>query len=529
MIPLTLKPPVVQPIVQQPEPQKLSIDMAEQIADRAARRAAEETVSKTQEISRENMDYNRGQEQNNQQRQVPVEKDSIYEETEGGYSIDTKTEKNLMRRLLDQTLQKALDPPPPNPVEAAVGTVMSRVTEGIAERMLGNIGNTGTGVVAKTGILSEVLNSQFGSQLGANFMPSIAGIIESLTKTVGQKKTEDLVTAATQSLNNQQSPQNNENSNVEKQKDMVLALDSNNPEHIKQYASAMGLTEKAAKGMLQIHQDDIINERKIFSGNNQSNSNNGEITQALTGLIQEMTGMKNVISNLQNEIITLKGGKVPESEVSTEISNIDDKWNEEPTGQSKAVNLFQSPIKVDVDDIKGNNDPFFNDSPKGKDNVNLNKKVTAKPVLEIEESEKNDQKWDDESESVLEETKDAAGNSTFKMSGENEEIVKKQVVNVNKKEVKKEIKEEVVEIDKKETVEDKSSIENKSSVENITEKKSNEKKSNENVPQRRILRKPVPVKTKEEPSSSSTLPNITKNENENKPEKYDINNNLIVD
>ena len=82
MIPLTLKQNP------QPEPPKVSIDMVEQIADRAARKAAGD-------VSRENMEnFNRFQDQN-QQNKPPVQerdtKDSIYEDTEGGYSIDTKT------------------------------------------------------------------------------------------------------------------------------------------------------------------------------------------------------------------------------------------------------------------------------------------------------------------------------------------------------------------------------------------------------------------------------------------------------
>lgn len=46
------------------------------------------------------------------------------------------------------------------------------------------------------------------------------------------------------------------------QRELVLALDVNNPEHLKNYATAMGLSEKAAREILVIHQNDIINERK---------------------------------------------------------------------------------------------------------------------------------------------------------------------------------------------------------------------------------------------------------------------------
>ncbi len=519
MIPLTLKPqPVVQ---QQPESPKLSIDMAEQIADRAARRAAEETMSKTQEMSRENMDgYNKFQEQNAQNSQqntktfVETERETEDVDIDVFNSGTSKSIKNFVHAY--KGLNEIFSPPP-DPTRLAIESAMSSLLSEFVTNRLGGGGGVASAVARKPSFILDVLNTAaahgFGEALGTN----LPGVIQSLTGAIGQKKTEELVdninskmsaqnNQQAQSQNNESSNgssngSSNENSNVEKQKDMVLALDSNNPDHIKQYASAMGLTEKAAKGMLQIHQDDIINERKIFSGNNSSsNSNNSEITQALTILIQEMSGMKNVISSLQNEIVTLKGGKVSTGESDIPVSNVDDRWNDGQTGQ-RAVNLFQSPIKVDVDDIKGNSDPFFNDSSKGNTNLVTNKKTIAKPVMEIETSdpEKNDQKWTEES--VLEETKDAEGNSTFKMSGDDEEKV--------------EIKKEQI-VNKKETVTEKNSVENK------VEKNPDEKKQNENVPQRRILRKPVIIKKKEEPSPS---PSITQNTQEH----YDIDNNLITE
>lgn len=53
----------------------------------------------------------------------------------------------------------------------------------------------------------------------------------------------------------------------EEEKDIVLSLDINNPDHIKQYASSLGITINTAKIVLKIHQDDILNERKSQSTN----------------------------------------------------------------------------------------------------------------------------------------------------------------------------------------------------------------------------------------------------------------------
>lgn len=472
MIPLTIKPVSQQ---SQPDNSKISIDMAEQIADRAAHRAADETATRLTQENRENMEsFNRFKEKSVE---IPNEKDSIYE-SEGGYSIDTKTEKNLMRRLLDQTLQKALDPPPASPIENAVTQVMTQVSTGIAEKMLGNIGGGGQ-AGAKSGLLIDVLNSKFGEGLGGNLGANLHNIIQSLTSSIGQQKAQELASAATKVMSQQQNVEsgNDNSSNAEKQKNMVLDLDINNIDHVKQYASAMGLSEKAAKGMLQIHQDDILSDRKnqFTNLNSSNNGSNNEITQALTILIQEMTSMKQTINALQNKI----GGIDDNREISTEEI------------QQKSVTLFQSPIKVDLDEIKGNSDPFFNETPK-------------------------DIKIEKQKESVLEEIVDSAGKSSFKMSDEKEQpkiekiITEKKIEKPIEKFVEKEEdkkKENSVKLDELEKVEPES-IEKSSQTEEILQ-------SEEKPHQRKLIRKPIPIK-----KDTLDLPSHV-------TEHYDIDNKLI--
>lgn len=486
MIPSTIKPVSQQ---SQPDNSKISIDMAEQIADKAAYKAADETAKRLSQENRENMEsFNRFQEQSKQQ---PVEteqysRDSIYE-NEGGYSIDTKTEKNLMRRLLDQTLQKALDPPPPSPIENAVTQVMGQVSAGIAEKMLGNLSG-GSTVSAKTGILNDILNTPFGANLGTSFGQSLPQIIQSLTGAIGQQKAQELASAATKVMSQQQTEQQNssDSSNVENQKNKVLELDINNIDHIKQYASAMGLSEKAAKGMLQIHQDDILSERKSQSTNlNSSNngSNNNEINQALTILIQEMTGIKQTINALQNKI-----GGIEDKDID------DDRETSTEEIQQKSVNLFQSAIKVDVDDIKGNADPFFNET---KSNLNDNVKAN---IINKKELEK---------ESVLEEMINHDGKSTFKMSDEKEQpknVTEKSVVEEKEEDKKKES-------DSVELIDENVDVTEDKKIEEIP--KIEEQKVRENIFRKKIIRKPIPIKK----DVSDVPSHIT--------EHYNINNDLI--
>jgi len=527
MIPLKMKP-----VSQQSETPKLTIDMAEQIANMAARKAAEETSSKNMESFNKYQEQNRQQEniqqENIQQNKLSTqtENPNLSYEGEGGYSIDTKTEKNLMRRLLDQTLQRALEPPAPNPIETAVSNVMSQVAEGIAGKMLGNISGSSE-AIKKSNMIIDILNTAaahgFGESLGAN----IPQAIQSLTGVIGQQKAQELASAATKAMSQQSGQGKNESqpdsSNVEKQKDMVLELDINNPEHIKQYASAMGLSEKAAKGMLQMHQDDILTERKTSGKNLNVSNNENEVAQALGILIQEMTGMKETINNLQNKIVTLEGGKVsenPEVEVDT-----DSMWNDENEIQTPSVNvtnksvtLFKTPISVDLDDIKGNTNSFF-DEPKQEI-------VSAKQ--EIIKSK----------ESVLEEVVDSEGKSTFKMSGEENkkkefdtnEITNKNDfsdTNKNVNNTNKNVVNNKNGIDDENIIDDETINKNIENVENVKVVDEITKIVDE-IPKNRlkkIIRKRVPILIKDQDSSTEQQESLTTQQQEH----YDINNNLIME
>ncbi len=514
-----MKPLILKPTDQQvqSEPPKITVNMVEQIADKAAHKAADEAALKAaQQVGNEAMEsFNRFQEQNKIQDQVPMERnnrdnrDSIYEESEGGYSIDTKTEKNLMRRLLDQTLQKALEPPEPSPIEHAVTQVMTQVSTGIAEKMLGNLGG-GVQSVAKPGIIGDILNSPFGANLGTSFGQSLPQIIQSLTGAIGQQKAQELASAATKAMSQPPSEQqkNVESSNTEKQKDMILALDVNNPEHVAQYATAMGLSQNAAKEMLQNHQNDILKSRKNMSGGTDVNvASNNEITQALTVLIQEMNGLKQTVNTLQNEIVTIKTKKPDVTEVRTEVpeSMTDDKWSDETSkvdaykqqigAQQKSVNIFSTPIKVDVDQIKGNVNSFFEETPK-------------------------DTKIEEQEESVLEEIVDDEGKSTFKMSDEQS----KKVIEPPKEQPKKvtEISKEQPKSTPEVLIETEQDKKKESSSTKLIEEKSQSsegQKIEEQTPKehiiKKIIKKPIPIKKDVSNVSSHVA------------ERYDINNNLI--
>ena len=524
MIPLTIKPVSQQ---SQPDNSKISIDIAEQIADRAARRAADETATRLSQENRENMEsFNRFQEQNKHVNEVKEETSDRSAEDDPGVDLFDKTTATSISKTMRavKAMQEFLAPPP-DPIRAAMENGISQMAAKFVENTL--LGGGGAGVVVKKpSFLMDVLNTAaahgFGEQLGAN----LPNVIQSLTGAIGQQKTQELASAATRAMGGQTgtvesgSP-NSDQSNAEKQKDMVLALDVNNPDHVKQYASAMGLSEKAAKGMLQIHQDDILTDRKDSSGTN-ANVGNSEISQALSIIIQEMTGMKQTINNLQSELVSIKGKK-PEVDEDVETPQFDDKWSDDdrppqievtksPLGApQKSVTLFSTPIQVNVDDIKGDTNSFFNDKP---------------APLRVSKLEK-------EEESVLEEIVDSEGKSTFKMSDE-----KEQPKNVTENKVEKDIEKKIEKsidkpIEKEEDKKKENSVESDELDELVESYKSDESdelekdepESIEELPQtkeilqseekphrRRLIRKPIPVR--------EDLPSHV-------TEHYDIDNKLI--
>lgn len=397
----------------------ISIDVANQIAQNAAREASRETIEnfRSQQEQIESFDDN-------------VEVDIFNPKT-------TRAIKNTVATLKAFNQEFA---PPPNPLMAAIENRMGELMGDFVSSKLS--GGNVTTTPAKTGLIFELLNSQFGAGLGANIGNQLPGIITALTGSIGQKRTEELIDTINKKMgNSNSSPQQekaSDNSNVEKQKDNVLALDVNNSEHVTFYAQSMGVSTKAAKEMLQIHQRHILEERRS-SGNVNINPqvDNSEMIQAMTVLIKEIGLMKEEIASLKNPNINNENTK------SNDMFNI----NNEPL--NKRVNLFSStPIQVDVDAIKGDNlkESFFTEKPAFEDNTvekSVEKVKTPEVKKEIsKELIKDREDFEKESSEVYKEdsTEDSIDKPKEEPKIEHKKIIRKPLI--TKKEVKTEVKKE---------------------------------------------------------------------------------------
>lgn len=332
-------------------------------------------------------------------------------------NFDKKAFRSVSNTLKTIQQMKNAFESPPSPIEHAVSEVVQKVSIDVASKMLGGVGGGSSAPIGRSSFIIDLLNTAaargFGESVGAN----IQGAIQALGNVLGPQKSQELADNINRKIGGQPA-ELTEGDQIERQKDMVLQLDPNNPEHIKQYAGVMGLSGEGAKEMLVNHQNNIRNSRHQNNSNPNSNintANTDQLTNAVSLLLQEVTNMKGIIVDLQNKVDNKKKPKEVEPEY-PEI-NEDRKWDDENeiprqnqvNIERREVNLFATPIKVNVDDIGGANikDSFFEDP----------KPHPVQPQSVKEEKSKVETL----KESVLEEVKDKDGNSTFKMSGETEE------------------------------------------------------------------------------------------------------------
>ncbi len=280
-----------------------------------------------------------------------------------------KSVSNTMRAL--KAMQDALSDPTTIAIKGAIGSIMQ---DTIVQRL-------GGGAPAKTGFLSDLFNSQFGANLGQTLGQQLPSVIESLGKVLGKDKAQELATSATQYMNQQQEKQK-QLEQQEQQNDLILQLDVNNPDHVKAYASEFKYTEDAAKSIIPIHKNSILEKRKIQPP--QQSASTQPIVQDLEKTIAEqnqiMQKMYEKIAVMDEHIKKLEAEKLPP------INDSNDKWQDDDkapgfvgsTIQPKNVTLFNQPVKVDVDDIKGDTNSFFKDPPKDEKKI----EITTIPVKE---------------------------------------------------------------------------------------------------------------------------------------------------
>ena len=166
-----------------------------------------------------------------------------------------------------------------NPLQKAIETKVGELAAGVIE----NAFTRPSGPPPKRDLIETILNSQFAFGLGNGLGQRGPELVESMGKTFGRDKAGEMIDGiigqygkgqggqTSQSGGSRQldtGPSPGPSSPVPEQKqqtekELLLSLDPNNPEHVAAYAESQGgISVDVARKMLMIHQDEFIKQMK---------------------------------------------------------------------------------------------------------------------------------------------------------------------------------------------------------------------------------------------------------------------------
>ena len=135
-----------------------------------------------------------------------------------------------------------------NPMQKAIEERVGSVTANVIQNAFG-------GGQQKSGsLIDSILNSQFAYGFGQSLGSRGPELIESMTKNLGQNRTNEMLDNMMGS-----GKQNSSEGESKTAVELLLSLDPNNSEHIAAYAESQGgLSIEMARKILLLHQDDIL-------------------------------------------------------------------------------------------------------------------------------------------------------------------------------------------------------------------------------------------------------------------------------
>jgi len=153
-----------------------------------------------------------------------------------------------------------------NPIQKAIETRVGELAAGVIENAFGR-----PNAPAKKDIIDTILNSQFAYGLGSGIGQRAPELVESMGKTFGRDKAEQMIDGIIGRYGKGQPPVGRQLSpsapaseqKQQTEKELLLSLDPNNPEHVAAYAESQGgISVDTARKMLMIHQDEFIKQMK---------------------------------------------------------------------------------------------------------------------------------------------------------------------------------------------------------------------------------------------------------------------------
>jgi hypothetical protein len=264
---------------------------------------------------------------------------------------------NLLKQLQNTVgVFNALKEFASNPLTRAIESKVGERAAGIVDQAFG-APQQGSG---KKDLLDMVLNSQMAYGFGQGLGARGPEFVESLGKTFGKERIDkfadnmlDQYGRATPQPNSGTPNGNTGNTNgpvkESSQKDLLLTLDPNNPEHVAAYAESQGgIRVEVARKMLMIHQDDFIKQMQEqgldVSGFNKQN----EEMLRLKSEQEEMLRMKRDVDRQLNEldrnrdkVVSFKDIK-GKQEVEDKVAEIPDKWGSEDLTEAEIESITKA-------------------------------------------------------------------------------------------------------------------------------------------------------------------------------------------
>ncbi len=179
-----------------------------------------------------------------------------------------------------------------NPLQKAIETKVGELAAGVVENAFGRPPPKPKGFLGE--IAATFLDTQFGAQLGSSIGQRAPELVESLGKTFGKDKAANMIDGMLGKYGNKQlglppggvgvggipgapspgqqiggGPQSGGGgggvgSGPQSEKELLLSLDPNNPEHVSAYSESQGgISVEVARKMLMIHQDEFIKQMQM--------------------------------------------------------------------------------------------------------------------------------------------------------------------------------------------------------------------------------------------------------------------------
>lgn len=247
-----------------------------------------------------------------------------------------------------------------NPLTRAIESKVGERAAGIIDQAFGNPQQSS----GKKDLLDTVLNSQLAFGFGQGLGARGPEFVESLGKTFGKEKMDRFADnmigqygkgrgastgTGTGVPNSGAGGAGNGAKNEPSQRELLLSLDPNNPEHVSAYADSQGgISLVTARKMIIVHQDDFIKQMQEqgldVSGFNKQNEEMSRLKteqEEILRMKREAERQLNDLDRNRDKVVSFKDIK-GKQETEDKIAEIPDKWGNEDLSEAEIESITKA-------------------------------------------------------------------------------------------------------------------------------------------------------------------------------------------